>query len=81
MGLMLERVFKLVDAKMQRISVSNKRPSIIVINEDIFRQLQQDIVTQSMEQKHGALRSPFDLQVYKNCKVITSQVIETVEVL
>ncbi len=78
---MIEKVFKLIDFKLGKIAEQNKRASIILINEELFKRLQQGIIEQGVTQKQGMVKSPHDtLSVYKNCKILTSQVVETVEV-
>ena len=78
---MIQKVFKLIDFKINKITEDGKRASLIIINEGLFKRLQQDVVQESMEQKYGTLKSPHtSLTVYQNCKIMTSQVVETVEV-
>lgn len=76
----MSKVLELVDSKIDSIEKQNKRAAVIVINDELFRRMQQEMMYQDMSQKHGTIRSPFSLQVHRGVKVIPSQVCGTVEV-
>lgn len=76
----LNKVLELVDTKINTIEKQNKRAAVIVINDELFKQMQQEMMYQDMSQKHGTIRSPYSLQVHRGVKVIQSQVCTTVEV-
>jgi len=76
----MDSIFQIVDDRISEIEGQAKRASVIVLNENLFRQMQQEMLFQDISQKHGKVRSPYALQVYRGIKVITSQVVETVEI-
>lgn len=78
--MIMDSVFQIVDSKIELIETKAKRPAVIVINEGLFKQMQQEMFTRDMSQVHGKIRSPYALQVYKGCTVIVSQVVDSVEV-
>ena len=78
--MIMDSVFQIVDSKISLIEAKAKRPVVIVINADLFKQIQQEMFTRDISQVYGKIRSPYALQVYKGCTVIPSQVVESVEV-
>ncbi len=78
--MIMDSVFQIVDGKIDNIETEKKRAAVIVINENLFRQMQQEMLTRDMSQPYGTVRSPYALQVYRGVKVVPSQVIESVEV-
>ena len=78
--MIMNSIFDIVDEKIVLIETQAKRPSVIVLNESLFKQMQQEMMYQDFSQKSGKVRSPYALQVYKGIKVVASQVVETVEV-
>ena len=78
--MIMDSIFQIVDEKIAIIEEQAKRASVIIINESLFRQIQQEMMFQDMSQKNGRVRSPYALQVYKGAKVIPSQVAESIEV-
>lgn len=76
----IEKVFQVVDSRINTIETSGKRVSVIIINSNTFRQIQQEMFYQDSMQSHGTIRSPYALQSYKGAKVVTSEVVELVEV-
>lgn len=79
--MLIDTIFQTVDEKIAVLAEQRKRPSVIVLNADLFRQMQQDTMTADLSQKSGRVRSPYDLQVYQGLRVIPSEVVQTVEVL
>jgi hypothetical protein len=78
--MIINSIFGIVDARIEAIESNAKQASVIVLNAQLFKQMQQEMMFQDMSQSYGKVRSPFDLQVYRGLKVIPSQVVETVEV-
>lgn len=79
--MIMDSIFHIIDTKIDSIEQLAKKASIIVINESLFKQMQQEMITRDSLQKHGVIRSPYALQVYRGVKVVPSQVAESVEVL
>lgn len=79
--MIIDSIFQIIDAKMNSIETNAKRAAVIVINESLFKQMQQEMLGQDMSQVYGKVRSPYALQVYRGVKVVPSQVVESVEVL
>lgn len=77
---MMEMVFQRVDKRIGDIEEQRKRAAVIIINDRVFRQIQQEMFMHDQMQKFGAIRSPYSLQSYKGAKVVTSEVVELVEV-
>lgn len=78
--MIMDSVYQIIDSKINLIETKAKRPVVIVINEGLFKQMQQEMFARDMSQLHGKIRSPYALQVYKGCTVIASQVVDSVEV-
>jgi hypothetical protein len=78
--MIIDSVFAVIDEKIASIETEKKRASVIVINENLFKQMQQEMLGRDMSQRNGVVRSPYALQVYRGAKVITSQVADTIEV-
>lgn len=76
----LSKVLELVDSKIDSIEKQNKRAAVIVINDELFRRMQQEMFSQDISQQHGKVRSPYSLQVHRGVRVVSSQVVSTVEV-
>lgn len=76
----MEKVFQVVDSRINNIETAGKRASVIIINSKAFQQIQQEMFYQDSMQSHGTIRSPYSLQSYKGAKVVTSEVVELVEV-
>ena len=77
---MINDVYALIDEKIAKISQDRKRPTVIVMNEDLYKRMQVEMVTQSMQQKFGKVINPHDLNIYNNLKIIPVQTVELVEV-
>jgi len=77
---MMSQIFELIDTKIEKIEEQAKKPVAIVINTDLFKQLQKEFADAQLAQKSGFIKSPYSLQNYKGCTVISSAVIETLEV-
>lgn len=78
--MIMDSIFQIVDSKIDAIEVKAKRAAVIILNESLFRQIQQEMMMQDMSAKYGKIRSPYALQVYRGVKVVTSQVVDSVEV-
>lgn len=78
--MIMDSVFSIVDAKIEAIEINAKRAAVIVLNRQLYYQMQQEMMMQDMSQKYGTVRSPHSLSVYRGIKVIPSEVIESVEV-
>ncbi len=78
--MIINSIFGIVDARIAAIESEAKQASVIILNAQLFKQMQQEMMYQDMSQAYGKVRSPFDLQVYKGLKVIPSHVVDTVEV-
>lgn len=76
----MEKVFQVVDTRIASIEQQGKRANIIIISAKCFKQIQQEMFMQDSMQSHGTIRSPYALQSYKGAKVVTSEVVELVEV-
>lgn len=78
--MIMDSIFQIVDDKINRIEAQAKRAAVIVINDGLFRQMQQEMFMADSMQRNGKVRSPYALQVYKGIKVVASQIAESVEV-
>ena len=78
--MIMDSIFQIVDSRINEIESQAKRASVIVLNESLFKQIQQEMMYQDMNQAYGKVRSPYALQVYRGAKVIPSQVVESVEI-
>jgi len=78
--MIMDSIFQIVDSKIDAIEANAKRAAVIVLNEGLFKQMQQEMMTQDMSMKYGKIRSPYALQVYRGVKVVASQVADSVEV-
>lgn len=76
----LEKIYQLIDSKIDAIEKQNIRPAIIIVNDTLFRQAQQDMLMRDMQQSHGVVRSPHSLNVHRGIRVVTSSLCETAEV-
>ena len=75
-----EKIFELIDSKVNHIYTSAKRPAVIVVNAQLYKSLQEEILERDLSQPYGKVRSPLDLKVYNGIPLIPSQVVEVVEV-
>ena len=73
-------IYQQIDDKIDEIEQKKQQASIIILNEGLFKQMQQETLYLDMSQQSGKVRSPYALQVYRNLRVVPSQVCENVEV-
>lgn len=77
---MIEQIFEKVDVRIVELSAQNKTPSLILINARLYQNLQQEMLTQDLSQSYGKVRSPYNLRSYKGLQLLTSHVVDDVEV-
>ena len=78
--MIMDSIFEIVDKKIDSIEGQSKRAAVIVLNDGLYKQMQQEMMMQDMAQRYGKVRSPFSLQVHRGVRVVTSQVVDSVEV-
>lgn len=78
--MIIDSIFQIIDNKIATIETDAKRASVIIINDKLFKQMQQEMMNRDMTQVYGTVRSPYALQVYKGVKVVPSEVADSVEV-
>jgi len=78
--MIINKIYSLIDEKINRIEEQRMKPSVIIVNASLFRQMQQEFADTQLAQAYGKVRSPYSLSVYKGCTVHPSEAVETAEV-